>query len=183
VYDCRVYLPLALLPRVCVFSPFCSCGRALSPIPSPRARSTPTGAPSLLSNLGLFLSRWGRQCRAPKKGRKKEKRERRKKRGKERRGKEGEGKGGKEEERRGRKKGRGRRKGGGGRERRREKEKEENVPRIQEERDPNGGTVEEIKVNNKNLPSYYVYPAQQQNYNIYQVPDRSIATPNWQINW
>lgn len=64
-----------------------------------------------------------------------------------------------------------------------EKEKEENVPRIQEERDPNGGTVEEIKVNNKNLPSYYVYPAQQQNYNIYQVPDRSIATPNWQINW
>ena len=64
-----------------------------------------------------------------------------------------------------------------------DKEKEENQPRIQEERNPNGGEVEEIKVNNKNLPSYYIYPAQQQNWNISQLPDQSIATPNWQINW
>ena len=57
-----------------------------------------------------------------------------------------------------------------------DKEKEENQPRIQEERNPNGGEVEEIKVNNKNLPSYYIYPAQQQNWNISQLPDQSIST-------
>ena len=64
-----------------------------------------------------------------------------------------------------------------------EKEKEENEPRIQEERNANGGEVEEIKVNNKNLPPYYIYPAHQQNWNVNPLPDQSIATPNWQINW
>jgi hypothetical protein len=64
-----------------------------------------------------------------------------------------------------------------------DKEKEERQPRIQEERNPNGGEVEEIKVRNKNLPSYYIYPAKKQNWGITQIPDQNISTPNWQISW
>jgi len=56
-----------------------------------------------------------------------------------------------------------------------------NTPRVQEDRDL-GGSVDQIKVNNKNLPSYYIYPTQQ-NWNVNRIPDRSISTPNWQINW
>lgn len=54
-------------------------------------------------------------------------------------------------------------------------------PRIQEER--SNGVVEQIKVNNGSLPSYYIYPTQQQNYDVNQIPDRNIVTPNWQISW
>ncbi|HLX53846.1 MAG TPA: hypothetical protein VKR58_07890 [Aquella sp.] len=56
-----------------------------------------------------------------------------------------------------------------------------NVPRIQEERE--NGVVNEIKVNNKNLPSYYIYPTQQQNYDYNRIPDSNVTTPNWQISW
>lgn len=53
--------------------------------------------------------------------------------------------------------------------------------RIEENR--NAGEVEQIKVNNRNLPSYYIYPTQQQNYNTNKIPDQNISTPNWQISW
>jgi hypothetical protein len=58
---------------------------------------------------------------------------------------------------------------------------QENTPRIQENRE--NGVVDQIKVNNKNLPSYYIYPTQQQNYNYNNIPDQNINTSNWQINW
>lgn len=57
----------------------------------------------------------------------------------------------------------------------------QNQPRIQEERE--NGVVNEIKVNNKNLPSYYIYPTQQQNYDYNRIPDENVTTPNWQISW
>src|SRR6185437_901825 len=53
--------------------------------------------------------------------------------------------------------------------------------RIQEDRE--NGVVNEIKVNNKNLPSYYIYPTQQQNYDYNRIPDSNVTTPNWQISW
>jgi hypothetical protein len=57
-----------------------------------------------------------------------------------------------------------------------------NRPRVQEERD--NGVVNQIRVNNKNLPSYYIYPTQQQpNYDYNRIPDENISTPNWQISW
>ncbi len=55
-------------------------------------------------------------------------------------------------------------------------------PRIQEERSL-GGTVEQIKVNNKHLPDYYVYPSTEQNLNNNNQPNKDITTPSWQINW
>ncbi|MCC2624238.1 MAG: hypothetical protein K0R14_111 [Burkholderiales bacterium] len=56
-----------------------------------------------------------------------------------------------------------------------------NQPRIQEDRE--NGVVNEIKVNNRNLPSYYIYPTQQQNYDYNRIPDENVTTPNWQISW
>lgn len=57
-----------------------------------------------------------------------------------------------------------------------------NTPkRIEEDR--NAGEVELIKVNNRNLPAYYIYPTQQQNYNTNRTPDQNISPPNWQISW
>jgi hypothetical protein len=56
-----------------------------------------------------------------------------------------------------------------------------NQPRIQEDRE--NGVVNEIKVNNRNLPSYYIYPTQQQNYDYNRIPDENVTTPNWQITW
>jgi hypothetical protein len=56
-----------------------------------------------------------------------------------------------------------------------------NAPHIQEDRE--NGVVDEIKVNNKNLPSYYIYPTQQQNYNHNPIPDANVTAPNWQISW
>jgi hypothetical protein len=61
------------------------------------------------------------------------------------------------------------------------KSKPKNEQRIQEDRA--NGVVNEIKVNNKNLPSYYIYPTQQQNYDYNRIPDENITTPNWQISW
>ena len=57
----------------------------------------------------------------------------------------------------------------------------QNNERIQEDRE--NGVVNEIKVNNKNLPSYYIYPTQQQNYDYNRIPDENVTTPNWQISW
>ncbi len=46
-----------------------------------------------------------------------------------------------------------------------------------------GGSVDQIKVDNPgNMPDYYIYPAQEQNLNRNNQPDK-IATPTWQINW
>ncbi len=56
-----------------------------------------------------------------------------------------------------------------------------NPPRIEEDRE--NGVVNEIKVNNRNLPSYYIYPTQQQNYDYNRIPDENVTTPNWQISW
>lgn len=53
--------------------------------------------------------------------------------------------------------------------------------RIQEDR--TNGVVDQIKVNNKNLPSYYIYPTQQQNYDYNRIPDENVVAPNWQISW
>ena len=58
----------------------------------------------------------------------------------------------------------------------------EKKPRIQEERSI-GGTVKQIKVNNKNLPDYYIYPSPQQNFDNNTPPNKNITTPSWQINW
>ncbi|HMT03038.1 MAG TPA: hypothetical protein PKD00_06985 [Burkholderiales bacterium] len=58
----------------------------------------------------------------------------------------------------------------------------ERKPRIQEERSI-GGTVKQIKVNNKNLPDYYIYPSPQQNFDNNTPPNKNITTPSWQINW
>jgi hypothetical protein len=57
----------------------------------------------------------------------------------------------------------------------------QNQPRIEEDR--SNGVVDQIKVNNKNLPSYYIYPTQQQNYDVNRIPDENVTTPNWQISW
>ncbi|MFN8770972.1 MAG: hypothetical protein ACK5Z5_00510 [Neisseriaceae bacterium] len=52
-----------------------------------------------------------------------------------------------------------------------------------EERKIYGGTVTEIKINNRgNLPSYYLYPNQPQNQNINN-QQLNISTPTWQISW
>lgn len=56
-----------------------------------------------------------------------------------------------------------------------------NQPRIEEER--SNGVVDQIKVNNKDLPSYYIYPTQQQNYNYNFIPDQNVSAPTWQISW
>lgn len=52
------------------------------------------------------------------------------------------------------------------------------VPRIQEDR--SNGVVDQIKVNNHYLPSYYIYPAQQDYDNS---PNPNVVVPNWQISW
>lgn len=59
-----------------------------------------------------------------------------------------------------------------------------NQPRIQEGRSA-GGTVSEIKVNNKgDIPDYYIYPSQQEQNSVVNTrPDMNVSTPNWQINW
>lgn len=57
----------------------------------------------------------------------------------------------------------------------------ESQERIEEDRE--NGIVDQIKVNNKDMPSYYIYPTQPQNYNTNPIPDRNVSTPNWQINW
>lgn len=57
----------------------------------------------------------------------------------------------------------------------------QNQQRIQEDR--SNGVVDQIKVNNKNLPSYYIYPSQQQNYDVNNIPDQNVVAPNWQISW
>ena len=55
--------------------------------------------------------------------------------------------------------------------------------RIQEERGV-GGTVNQIKVENKgDIPTYYINPPLQQDLNLNSAPNKSVATPSWQINW
>lgn len=57
-------------------------------------------------------------------------------------------------------------------------------PRIQETRGV-GGVVSEIKIINKGpIPSYYIYPSQQEQDSVVNNrPDMDISTPNWQIKW
>lgn len=54
-----------------------------------------------------------------------------------------------------------------------------------EEKRSNGGTVTEIKVNNRSdLPSYYLYPEQPQNQNLnINNQQRNISAPTWQLKW
>ncbi len=55
--------------------------------------------------------------------------------------------------------------------------------RIQEERGA-GGTVNQIKVENKgDIPPYYINPPLQQDLNLNSAPNKSVATPSWQIDW
>jgi len=51
--------------------------------------------------------------------------------------------------------------------------------RIQEDR--SNGTVTEIKVDNRDLPDYYIYPTNPQEGNGNN--PNTISTPSWQINW
>lgn len=52
-----------------------------------------------------------------------------------------------------------------------------------EETRTNGGSITEIKVNNKDaLPSYYIYPRQQPELYINN-QQRNISTPTWQLSW
>jgi hypothetical protein len=59
-----------------------------------------------------------------------------------------------------------------------------NEPRIQEQRS-SGGTVSEIKVNNRgNIPDYYIYPGSPNPTSPNPGnSNQNIATPTWQINW
>ena len=60
---------------------------------------------------------------------------------------------------------------------------ESNQQRIEEDRGL-GGSVSQIKVDNKGkIPSYYIYPPLQQDLNLNSAPNKSVATPSWQINW
>lgn len=56
-------------------------------------------------------------------------------------------------------------------------------PQQRIEEDRSNGVVDQIKVNNRNLPSYYIYPSQQQNYDTTRIPDQNVTAPNWQISW
>lgn len=47
----------------------------------------------------------------------------------------------------------------------------------------NGGSVSEIRINNRgDIPNYYIYPNQQPDLNINN-QQRNISTPTWQLNW
>ncbi len=46
-----------------------------------------------------------------------------------------------------------------------------------------GGSVSELKINNRGeLPSYYIYPTPQPDLNINN-QQRNISSPTWQISW
>ena len=53
--------------------------------------------------------------------------------------------------------------------------------RIQEDR--SNGTVTEIKVDNKDLPDYYMYPKQSNTPANNGSNSNNISTPSWQISW
>lgn len=53
--------------------------------------------------------------------------------------------------------------------------------RIQEDR--SNGSVTQIKVENKDLPPYYIYPSKTPDQSGRNTTDTSISTPSWQINW
>ena len=62
-------------------------------------------------------------------------------------------------------------------------ESESSQRHIEEDRSI-GGTITQIKVENKgNLPNYYINPSLQQDLNLNSAPNKSVATPSWQINW
>jgi len=54
--------------------------------------------------------------------------------------------------------------------------------RIQEDRG-NGGTVTQIKVDNKQFPDYYINQPLDQNLNTNSSPNKDVTTPSWKINW